>query len=73
MGVQKLKSEQAESPCEPRHIIQMTDSKGVWKDYAPGAPPVDLETTIQTATALKPDGRRMRVVTFTQTEVYEVP
>jgi len=56
-----------------RHIIQITNDDGEWGDYAPGSVArLDLESTISIAKALKPDRRRMRVVTLTETASTEV-
>lgn len=57
---------------EVRHIIQVLDNGGNWKDFAPGAAPLSLEQTIEVAYALKPDSRRMRVITLTQTAEQEI-
>jgi hypothetical protein len=70
--IEQIKTEMAKVK-EVRHIIQVTTSKGEWKDYAPGSDAsLGLEKTLEIAKALKPDGRRMKVLTFTETESHEV-
>ncbi len=67
------KSRATNTPVKQLHVLQVTDSAGNWKDFSPGYPAgTDLAQTIEIAEDLKPDGRRMRVVTFTQTAVHEV-